>query len=214
MVLGIYGAGGCGKEIKDIAEVLDVWEEIVFIDDTVEAGIYRNIKRIPFEIFCQNYDINNAEVIVALGEPEYKIGIYKKVREKGFSFANVIHPTVWISPSARLGKGIYAKNGAVISCDTVIGDNVGIEFQAIIGHDCIIDSGCQISPMAAIGGHCEIGRGTHLGMNVLIKEGTKIGGNSVLGMGSVVQRDIPENVIALGNPASVMKYKNDTKVFR
>ena len=86
--------------------------------------------------------------------------------------------------------------------------------QAIIGHDCIIDSGCQISPMAAIGGHCEIGRGTHLGMNVLIKEGTKIGGNSVLGMGSVVQRDIPENVIALGNPARVMKYKNDTKVFR
>ena len=43
MVLGIYGSGGAGKEVKDIAEMLNKWSEIVFIDDTVDCDFFKGI---------------------------------------------------------------------------------------------------------------------------------------------------------------------------
>ena len=43
MVLGIYGSGGTGRNVKEIAEVIGTWNEIVFIDDTVKSGIYKGV---------------------------------------------------------------------------------------------------------------------------------------------------------------------------
>jgi len=44
-----------------------------------------------------------------------------------------------------------------------------------------------------------------LGANTIVLKGVKIGKNSVIGAGSVVTRDIPENVIAAGNPCKIIK---------
>lgn len=214
MVLGIYGSGGSGREVKDIADMIGTWEEIIFIDDTVESGVFKGVKRMPFDCFCKTFDKKNSEVIVALGEPEYKKKLYKKVKDRDYSFANVIHPTAWISPSAKLGRGIIIKAGVIISCDAVVEDNVRIEPFAIIGHDCIVRESTQISPNVTMGGCSEIGAESYIGINVPIKENLKIGSNVVIGMGSVVLRDIPDNVIAMGNPARAMKHKDDSKVFK
>lgn len=214
MVLGIYGAGGLGREVKDIAELLRSWDEIIFIDDTVPSGGSEDIKRMSFDRLCHMYDKEEIELVIALGEPEYKIALYDKVKEKGYKFANVIHPTVGISPSARLGRGLILKACVYISCDTIIEDNVRIEPFSAIGHNCIIGESSQISAGVIVGGHCEIGTGAYIGLSVPIRENTKIGCNTVIGMGSVVQKDIPADVIALGNPARVIKKKGENKVFR
>lgn len=50
-----------------------------------------------------------------------------------------------------------------------------------------------------------IGDNVWLGGGVIVCPGVTIGDNSVIGAGSVVTRDIPANVIALGNPARVVK---------
>jgi acetyltransferase-like isoleucine patch superfamily enzyme len=44
-----------------------------------------------------------------------------------------------------------------------------------------------------------------LGTNVIVLKGVKIGANSVIGAGSIVTKNIPENVIAAGNPCNVIK---------
>lgn len=213
MVLGIYGSGGAGREAKEIAEQQKLWSEIVFIDDTVEAGVFKGIKRVPFESFCQNCKPDHAEVIIAQGEPSSKIILYHKVKEQGYQLANVIHPTAEISVSAQIGSGLIIKRGAVISADAVVEDNVCMEYYALLGHDSIIRAHCQISSLAAIGGHSEIGRGTYIAQSVPVKDNIKIGANSIVGMGAVVLRDIPENVIAMGNPARAMRHKDGSKVF-
>lgn len=213
MVLGIYGSGGCGREVKDLAEVNGLWEELVFIDDINESGIFEGIQRMPFASFCESYDTERAEIIIALGEPEHRIRLYDKVKEKGYPFANIIAPTVQISSSAKLGKGIILKAQVTVSCNTIIEDNVRVESFVAVGHDCIIRKHGQISSGVMMGGGSEVGEGTYIGMNVPIKENVKIGSNSVVGMGSVVQREIPDNVIALGNPARAMKHKDHSRVF-
>ena len=62
-------------------------------------------------------------------------------------------------------------------------------------------------------GGCVVGCATYIGLSVPVKQGIKIGKNVVVGMGSVVVRDIPDNVIAMGNPARPMKNKDDSRVF-
>ena len=52
----------------------------------------------------------------------------------------------------------------------------------------------------------EIGDNVFIGCNCLILKGAKIGDNSTIGAGSVVTGYIPDNCIAAGNPAKVIKY--------
>jgi acetyltransferase-like isoleucine patch superfamily enzyme len=56
-----------------------------------------------------------------------------------------------------------------------------IKTDTYIGHDCVI------------------------GVNSIIMPGVKIGNEVVIGSGSVVTKDIPDNCIAVGNPAKVIK---------
>ena len=68
--------------------------------------------------------------------------------------------------------------------------------------------------MVNIGGKCRIGKRSYIGMGTLIKEGVTIGDDVIVGMGSVVYSDIPDNMIALGNPARPMRPNTDKKVFK
>ena len=51
----------------------------------------------------------------------------------------------------------------------------------------------------------KIGNDCWIGGNAIILPGIKIGDGSIIGAGSVVTRDIPEHVMAAGNPAKVLK---------
>jgi len=50
-----------------------------------------------------------------------------------------------------------------------------------------------------------IGNNVFIGCNCLILKGVHIGDNSVIGAGSVVTKDVPNNCIAAGNPATIVK---------
>jgi acetyltransferase-like isoleucine patch superfamily enzyme len=50
-----------------------------------------------------------------------------------------------------------------------------------------------------------IGEGAHIGAGSTIKQGIKIGRNALVGAGSVVIKDIPSEVVAVGVPARILK---------
>lgn len=50
-----------------------------------------------------------------------------------------------------------------------------------------------------------IGNNVWIGANAVILPGVHIGDNSVIGAGSVVTKDIPENVVAVGNPCRILR---------
>lgn len=56
-----------------------------------------------------------------------------------------------------------------------------------------------------------IGNNVWLGERVIITKGVRIGENSVIGAGAVVTKDIPDNCIAAGNPARVIKHINPNR---
>ena len=50
-----------------------------------------------------------------------------------------------------------------------------------------------------------IGRNCWLGAGVIVLPGVTIGDNVVVGAGSVVTKDLPDNVVAVGNPCRVLR---------
>jgi acetyltransferase-like isoleucine patch superfamily enzyme len=56
-----------------------------------------------------------------------------------------------------------------------------------------------------------IGNNVWLGDSVIVCKGVTIGDNAVIGAGSIVVKDIPANAIAVGNPATVIKYLDPDK---
>jgi len=92
------------------------------------------------------------------------------------------------------------------------GDGIHIGSQTLIGSCCeIIDSEFHnLNPLERIGGipttgKVVIGKNVFIGSNVKILKGVVIGENSVIANGSVVTASIPENVVAAGVPAKVVR---------
>ena len=56
----------------------------------------------------------------------------------------------------------------------------------------------------------KIGNGCWIGANVVVLPGVTIGDGTVIGAGSVVTKDIPANVVAVGNPCHVLRKINQS----
>ena len=54
-----------------------------------------------------------------------------------------------------------------------------------------------------------IGNNVFIGCNAIILKGVTIGDNATIGAGSVVTKDIPSNVVAVGNPCRVLREINE-----
>lgn len=117
----------------------------------------------------------------------------------------------WGGHHVHFGKSIYANYNLTMVDDTHIyvgdytmfGPNVTI---ATAGHPILPElrqQGYQYNAPVHIGKNCWIGAG------VIIVPGITIGDNVVIGAGSVVTKDLPDNVIAVGNPCKVLREVNE-----
>ncbi|MBO5051329.1 MAG: sugar O-acetyltransferase [Clostridia bacterium] len=113
----------------------------------------------------------------------------------------------WAGRHVHLGRNVYANFGLTLVDDThiyigdytMIGPNVVL---ATAGHPvlpALREEICQYNMPIHIGRNCWLGAG------VIVLPGVTIGDNTVIGAGSVVTRDIPANVVAVGNPCRVLR---------
>jgi maltose O-acetyltransferase len=111
----------------------------------------------------------------------------------------------------EIGENFYSNyNLIILDCAPVkIGDNVLIGPNVSIytaGHPLHYEIRNQEYEYAF---PIIIGDNVWIGGNVVINPGVSIGENSVIGSGSVVTKDIPNNVIAIGNPCKVLRVITD-----
>lgn len=113
----------------------------------------------------------------------------------------------WAGRHVHFGRNVYANFNLTLVDDTHIyvgdatmfGPNVTV---ASGGHPILPElreQGYQFNMPVRIGRNCWIGAG------VMIVPGVTIGENTVIGAGSVVTKDIPANVVAVGNPCRVLR---------
>jgi len=218
----IYCAGGFGREVMDVARRMNADsgegnEGTIFIDDSMMDGInFYDTQSFQFSSALALYGqaaLNN-RIVIANGEPSNRRLIFNRIQGYKLTLGQVIDPTVIVSNTALLAEGVIIAPFASVASNAQVATNVAINTKAIIGHDVFIGDHSVISSLVNLGGAATIGQETYIGMGAQIKEGVKIGDNVIIGMGSVVYNDIPDGVIALGNPARPMRKNIDQKVFK
>ena len=80
-----------------------------------------------------------------------------------------------------------------------------INLSCTIGHDSIIGEFVEICPNVSISGRCKIGDLVFIGTGATILPDIKIGKNSIIAAGSVVNKNVPDNVLVAGIPATIKK---------
>lgn len=218
MILGIYGAGGLGREVYELANIINDqdkrWDEFVFIDDADVDLTQLKIPVYKFEEIIEQFKTTEIEFCIAVGEPSIRKIIFDKIMYNGFKVATLIYPGTVIADSTKIGNGVIICRYVSITCDITIGQNAYIQPFVCIGHDATIGENTVISSFVVVAGDCHIGSNSYIAISVCLRQGITIGNETIVGMASVVNRDLPDNVIALGNPARPMKMNEDHKVFR
>ena len=210
----IYGAGGFGTETMDILqhaiEIGAIPEyEGRYIDDSTTHS--RSGK---FTVRKIQDCAPGSKVTIAVGEPVLRAILLEKVEAAGLELSSLISPSAYVSPLSEIAEGVIIAPFCSVQANATVARNAAVNTMAIVGHDVSVGTGAVISSMVNLGGSVEIGNGSYLGMGALVKEGLAIGAMSIVGMGSVVYRDIPDGVIALGNPARVVRKNEDQRVFK
>ena len=208
----IYCAGNYSAEIYDLISRLGFnTKEIAYIDDSkislkelsYEAKLY------SFEKLISLWNPND-QIVIANGNPEVKSKIFNRLIQNDIKPSIFIDKTSIVSKSASYKQGLIVMPYCSISSFAEISDNVTINYNSNVGHHSKIGSNSFISSMVNIGGGVNIGSQVFIGMGAQIKEGISIGDNSIIAMGSVVHKDIPPGLIAMGYPARPFR-KNDKK---
>ena len=111
----------------------------------------------------------------------------------------------------HFGNNVYANFNLTLVDDTdiFVGDNVMFGPNVIIA-----TAGHPVDPplrekVAQFNIPVRIGKNVCIGAGAIVLPGVTIGDHSVIGAGSVVTKDIPPNVVAVGNPCRVLREIND-----
>ena len=163
------------------------------------------IMELQLQCLDKLYDFNMTRPTQLDKREEMLKGMFAEIGENCY-----IEPPLhsnWGGKHVHFGKNVYANFGLTLVDDTHIYVGDGTMF----GPNCVI----------ATAGHpidaelrerqlqynipVHIGKNCWLGAGVLVMPGVTIGDNSVIGAGSVVTKDIPANVIAVGNPCRVLR---------
>lgn len=216
MKLGVYGAGGLGRELFEIAcrrnEASRLWSEIVFVDDVRDEGDYFGTQVINFDTLLRNKA--DYECVVAVGEPGARSALFQRLMDGGVKVTGLIDPTALISPSAKIGNGSIVCEFSTIHSGVEIGVNALIQPYCDVGHDIKVGNHTVLSPYCAPGGGTVFGERVFAGMQSTFLQKLTIGDDAIISMGSVVFRDVAAGTTVVGNPARVTRGNEEHKVFR
>ncbi|QKJ64806.1 acetyltransferase [Flavobacterium sp. M31R6] len=206
----IVGAKGFAKEVLEVIHQMNQLENLVFFDDVnddIKGSLYEKFPILKTTEEVSNYfnTIDN-RFTIGIGNPILRKKLYHKFISLGGIFTSTISPLASIGHYGNhIGIGSNIMAGTVITSDVNIERGTLINLNCTIGHDSIIGKFVELSPGVHISGNCIIGDYTVLGTNACVLPKLTIGKNVIIGAGSVVTKDLPDNCVAVGTPAKVIK---------
>jgi sugar O-acyltransferase (sialic acid O-acetyltransferase NeuD family) len=197
----IWGAGGHGKVILDIARSMGRFDDIAFLDDNrTKAG----------QSFCECLLVDASEnlqrcagslFVIAIGDNHIRARCFSRALASGLLPATLVHRSALLGTSTSIGKGTVVMPGVIVNAGAVIGDNCIINSGAIVEHDCRIEANVHISPRVVLGGGVCVGQFAHIGIGATVLPGALVGEESIVGAGAVVLREVTAHCTVVGVPA-------------
>lgn len=210
----IVGAKGFAKEVLEVLHQSNDIDHLVFYDD-----VNLNIPTLLYDRFSIIQSFDEAKYFfetveqrftVGIGNPMLRQTLANKFITIGGKFTSTISPKADIGHYGNeIGIGCNIMSGTILTNDIKVSEGVLINLNCTVGHDCTIGKYVEMSPGVHISGNCQIGDFCNIGTNATILPRVKLGNNVTIGAGAVVTQDIPDNAVAVGIPAKVIKFKEN-----
>jgi sugar O-acyltransferase (sialic acid O-acetyltransferase NeuD family) len=214
----LIGGGNQVQYAIDIIEKEGKFNIVGIIDSIHDIGenLYGyNVIGRQEDVDVLSYKYNFQAGIITVGDNWTRYKIYSDIVRlmPSFVFVNAIHPSVIIGNNVRMGYGVLAMAGVIFNPGATIEEFSFFATGAQIEHDCTIGKFASVSAGSVLGGHVSIKSFAAVTLGVTILDRLSIGYNSVVGSGSLVTKDIPDNVLAYGNPAKVIRKREAAERF-
>lgn len=193
--LAIYGTGGHGKVVAQIARSLGA-RNIVWIDDRELPGTIR------FETYLQG---EHYPIALGIGSNHARKKVFETLKGAGLEVVTLIHPTAIIADDARIGEGSIVMPFVAVNAEAAVAEGAILNTHTVVEHECRIAPFVHLSPRVALGGAVTVGEQTHLGIGSSVIQCLSLGAHCVIGAGAAVVRDLPDRVLAVGVPAKIIK---------
>jgi sugar O-acyltransferase (sialic acid O-acetyltransferase NeuD family) len=194
MKVAIFGSGGTALETIGYLHD-DPRYEVVAVVSTEQftnsdyAEKFKVFSRVPTEIDAY---------IMAVTDPSLKRKFVTENEDKWITYA---HPSVILSPYAKVGRGCWFAPGSLICGDAVIGRFATYNIYAQSGHGCKIGAYSTFSPYAETCGDCEVGESVFFGVRAVAIPRVRIASGAKVSAGAVVRHSIMDAVTVYGDPA-------------
>lgn len=199
-------ANGHGGVVLDIIREHGLHTVVGFLDD---AAASKKILGVPvlgkIQDFLNKPSDKADSYFICSGDNAFRERVYRLLKERGLEFANVIHPSAVIAKSAKIGEGVFIGPNVVLTHHVTVGNAVLINTAATLDHDNVIEDFVNISPGCHLSGRVTIKQGAFLGTAASIIPDVTVHEYAVIGAGTVVIRDVPSRVTAVGVPARPVK---------
>lgn len=214
----LFGAGLHANVCIDIFEKKGNYNIVGIIDSIAEVG--SNLY--GYKILGRQEDIISLKLKYKIDVGFISIGdnySRKFVRDAiislvpNFIFVNAIHNSVSIGRNVKFGVGIAIMANVVVNPNAEIEDFCILNTGAQLEHNCFMGEFSHLSAGSITGGKVNIGKFSTITLGVTIMDRLTIGENTVVGSGSLVTKDIPDNVLAYGTPAKIIRERKEGERF-
>ena len=204
----IFGAGGHARVVAELALALGYEIGCFLADEISETVVFGRpvLKEIDASVLRPVFAI-------AIGHNDTRYSIFTRLTKQfpDASFPSLIHPRSMISPSAVIEHGSVIFSGALVGPQSKIDRFVIVNHGAQLDHNNYACEFSSIGPGAVLGGGVTVGNAAVVAMRAAVKHQVNIGSYSILGANSYLDRNLPPNSVAYGNPARIIRtrQKND-----
>lgn len=216
----VLGAGGHAREILAILDEMsragDGWQIVGLTDDDpTRAGALVDGHIVLGDLDWLQRNVaglaaaERPVAVCAVGNPPARRKVALSAAAIGLAFVSVVSPRASVAASAMLRPGCVVFPGAVIGPGVVVGEHAVVNAGATVSHESVLGDYATLAPGVHLAGNTTIGQGCEVGIGAVTVQGVRLGAWSVIGAGTVVIRDLPSNVTAVGSPARITKTREE-----
>ncbi len=194
----IIGAGGHGAEINEYINFTSLSNEIEvigFLDDSYDNYSSYSLHAPLLGGIKEHQVRKNIHYIIGIANLKYRRLFVKDFSSRGANFLSIIHPTAYISPSAKLGEGIVVAPMVNIGPNVKVGDFTMLNSRCSLGHDTIIGDFNFVSPNVCFSGFTKVGDNNLFGINSATIPGVSVGNGNKIAAGMVLHNNVIDDEV-------------------
>lgn len=175
----LIGAGGFGRMVAEQAMLQ--YDDCAFVDDGQAVGT--EICGIPVVgglVDLPELRKDYTLLVVGIGNNQFRAQVYEKAQALDFAFPNIVAPSAYVSPFAKVGFGCVAlqnaciQNGASVGNGVLLNAGTEVHCDAAVGDYALIYTNSVIRTGTTVGNFTRIGSNCTICNNATVPDGADI----------------------------------------